>query len=278
MTGLVDEDRHRKAQATAASPAVADKSNDSNGPHLADSRDVTRYTPIQAIQGKVSHTGPYVNPMRRLLALLVPVALLLLLPTAALADDGGSAARPADIKAAVHEYYAAEVKTSFLFVGYGAVTGAAGGVALGEGGDFAQGFGWTSVALGGATALGGAVYGIAAKLRGDYYEDLAARDPAKFKSEESERIRGTNDRFWLYLGTELLETAAGIGIAAYGVATNDDLLRGVGAGAALQGIGLFVIDVPGAGRAARYQDRVKGIEPAVSFDGRSWMATARHTF
>ena len=92
------------------------------------------------------------------------------------------------------------------------------------------------------------------------------------------RIAGTNSRFWLYLGSELLETAAGIGIAAYGVATNDDLLRGIGTGAALQGIGLFVIDVPGAGRASRYQDQVRAFEPAVSFDGRSFMASARHSF
>jgi hypothetical protein len=62
------------------------------------------------------------------------------------------------------------------------------------------------------------------------------------------------------------------------VATNDDLLRGIGTGAALQGIGLFVIDVPGASRASRYQDQVRAFEPAVSFDGRSFMATARHSF
>jgi hypothetical protein len=207
--------------------------------------------------------------MRLLLPLLASL-FVLTASSSASADDS--------MTGAVHDYYGAEVKTSFLFMGYGAVTAGAGAVALQEDGDFARGFGWSSVALGSATALGGAAYGIAAKLRGDHYEDLAKNDPKRFKEEESERIAGTNSRFWLYLGSELLETAAGIGIAAYGMATNDDLLRGIGAGAALQGIGLFVIDVPGAGRASRYQDQVRSFEPAVSFDGRNFMATARHSF
>jgi hypothetical protein len=215
--------------------------------------------------------------MRLLLStLLASLSIILASTSEARADDGAPARE--SMTSAAHDYYAAEVKTSFLFMGYGAVTAGAGAVALQEDGDFARGFGWSSVALGSATALGGVAYGIAAKLRGDYYEGLAKTDPKRFKQEESERIAGTNSRFWLYLGSELLETAAGIGIAAYGVATNDDLLRGIGAGAALQGIGLFVIDVPGAGRASRYQDQVHAFEPAVSFDGRSFMATARHSF
>jgi hypothetical protein len=207
--------------------------------------------------------------MRLLLSTLL-ASFSILLAREAKADDS--------LPSAAHDYYAAEVKTSFLFMGYGAVTAGAGAVALQEDGDFARGFGWSSVALGSATALGGAAYGIAAKLRGDYYEGLAKSDPKRFKKEESERIAGTNSRFWLYLGSELLETAAGIGIAAYGMGTNDDLLRGIGAGAALQGIGLFVIDVPGAGRASRYQEQVRAFEPSVAFDGRSFMATARHAF
>jgi hypothetical protein len=212
----------------------------------------------------------------RLHGFALALVACLFVPTAAEADDRPPARD--SMTNAVHDYYAAEVKTSFLFMGYGAVTAGAGAVALQEEGDFARGFGWSSVALGSATALGGVAYGIAAKLRGDHYEGLAKSDPKRFKAEESERIAGTTSRFWLYLGSELLETAAGIGIAAYGMATNDDLLRGIGTGAALQGIGLFVIDVPGAGRASRYQDQVRAFDPAVSFDGRSFMASARHTF
>jgi hypothetical protein len=192
--------------------------------------------------------------------------------------DGDAPVSHAEMRQAVHDYYSAELKTSFLFVGYGAITAGAGGAALAENGDFARGLGWSSLILGGATALGGAGYGIAAKLRGDYYENLAVHDPARFKLEEGDRIAGTNSRFWLYLGSELVETLAGIGIAAYGFAAKNDLYRGIGTGTAIQGIGLFVIDVPGAGRASRYQEEIRRFNPGVAFDGRSWSATVGRSF
>ncbi len=208
----------------------------------------------------------------------LPLAFLLsvvaiAIPSAARADDDAPPVSQPQMKAAVHDYYAAETKTSFLFVGYGVVTSGAGGVALSESGDFAHGFGWSSLILGGVTALGGAGYGIAAKLRGDYYEGLAANDPVRFQREEADRIQGTNSRFWLYLGSEIAETLAGIGIASYGLATRNDLYKGIGAGAALQGIGLFVIDVPGARRASLYQDDVRRFRPGVAVDGHSVAAT-----
>jgi len=212
--------------------------------------------------------------MRRLSAFFVAVIVAFLSSAGtARAEDRNEA-----MQRTVKDYYDAEVRTSFLFVGYGAVTAGAGGAVLSEKTDFARGLGWSSVALGGATALGGAAYGIAAYVRGNYYESLALRDPARFKSEEADRIAGTNARFWLYLGSELLETAAGIGLAAYGFAAHDDLVRGIGTGAAIQGIGLFVIDVPGAGRASRYQEEVRRFEPAVAIDSHGFAASMRHSF
>jgi hypothetical protein len=193
--------------------------------------------------------------------------------------DGGSRARMQDDARA---YYGAEVSTSFLFVGYGAVTAGAGGASLTQAGDFAHGFGWSSLILGGVTALGGAGYGLAAKLRGDYYSDLAANDPVRYKREEGERIEGTTQRFPLYLGYEIVQTLAGIGIASYGLAAKNDLWRGVGIGTAIQGIGLFVIDAPGAGRAARYRDQVRQFNPEIGLSiggpGRPWAATIGQRF
>ena len=199
-------------------------------------------------------------------------------PDAARADDAPSASPHASMRGAVRDYYDTEVSTSYLFVGYGAITAGAGAVALTEPGPFAHGLGWSSLVLGGATAIGGAGYGIAARLRGDHYADLLARDPARFKQDEGDRIAGTNARFWLYFGYELLETAVGAGLAAYGAAAKNDTLRGVGVGTAAQGIGLFVIDVPGAGRAARYQEEIRRFDPSVAYDGRSCSATLRRAF
>ncbi len=86
----------------------------------------------------------------------------------------------------------------------------------------------------------------------------------------------------MYLGSELLETAAGIGIAAYGFAAKDNLYKGIGVGTALQGIGLFVIDTPGAGRARHYQDEVQRFRPNVSASigsgQRPWALTLSQSF
>jgi hypothetical protein len=213
-------------------------------------------------------------------AFALALALACASPSAARADEASSP--HAQMEAVTRSYYATEMTTSFLFVGYGAVTAGAGAVALTEGGDFARGFGLSSLILGGVTMLGGAGYGLAVEVRGDYYASLAQRDPARFKREESERLRGTTSRFALYLGSEIVETLAGIGLATYGLAANNDLIKGIGMGAALQGIGLFVIDAPGAGRASKYQDEVRRFNPqigvSVGGSGRPWAATIGHAF
>jgi hypothetical protein len=201
-------------------------------------------------------------------------------PSEARADEASSL--HAQMEATTRSYYATEMTTSFLFVGYGAVTAGAGAVALTEPGDFARGFGLSSLILGGVTMLGGAGYGLAVKVRGDYYASLAHQDSAQFKREESERIRGTTSRFALYLGSEIAETLVGIGLATYGLAANNDLIKGIGMGAALQGIGLFVIDAPGAGRASKYEDEVRRFNPKIGVslggNGRPWAATIGHAF
>ena len=71
-------------------------------------------------------------------------------------------------------------------------------------------------------------------------------------------------------------------MATYGIAAKNDLWKGIDMGAAIQGIGLFVIDVPGAGRAAKYQDEVRRFNPSVGFSvgggNRPWAATLSQTF
>lgn len=207
-------------------------------------------------------------------------ALALTLSGAARADE--APVSNAQMQADVRAYYGTEMTTGFLFMAYGAVTAGAGGVVLTESGDFARGLGGSSLILGGTTLLGGAAYAIAVKIRGGYYTNLVDTDPARYQREEAERIHGTNQRFWLYLGSELLETVAGLGIAAYGFAAKDELYKGIGVGAALQGIGLFVIDTPGAGRAARYQDEVLRFHPNVSASigsgTRPWALTLGQSF
>jgi hypothetical protein len=165
------------------------------------------------------------------------------------------------IEAEARRYYDDEVTASFLFGALGGVTALTGALALTQSGDFARGYGFSSLIAGGVTLVGAVGYAIAAKSRGSYFGGLASTDVARFKQEESEHIGGTASRFWLYLGTELLIAAAGLGAMTYGVAAKNDLWRGIGAGVAIQGIGLFVIDVPGSMRASRYHDAVLRFDP-----------------
>jgi hypothetical protein len=196
--------------------------------------------------------------MRTCLRLVVSLGFL----GAAATVDAGARAAERDVgqeqmRADARAYYDSEMTTGFLFLGFGAVTAGAGAVTLTQSGDFARGLGLSSLVLGGLTAIGGAGYAIAVKFRGDYFTGLAGSDPDAYKREEGDRLEGTSSRFPLYLGSEIAEALAGIGMTAYGLAAKNDLFKGIGVGTAIQGIGMFVIDVPGAGRAKRYEDEVR---------------------
>jgi hypothetical protein len=205
-------------------------------------------------------------------------AFALVAPSAAGAEQASRPEMPANARG----YYRAEMTTAFLFMGFGAATAGGGAVTLTQGGDYARGLGLSSLVLGSLTTLGGAGYALAVKVRGDYYTGLAETNPALYKREEGDRIEGTNSRFALYLGSEIAEALAGIGMTTYGFAAKNELWKGIGVGTAIQGIGLFVIDVPGAGRAARYQEQIRRFNPDIGFSigggGRPWVATIGRAF
>jgi len=186
------------------------------------------------------------------------------------------------MKQDVHEYYDTEFNDGLWFVAYGAVSAVSGAISLSRDGDFEKGYGWSTLILGGLTALGGAGYSLTVVPRREHFTALFERDPAKFKTEEAEHIAGTNSRFVLYLGGEAAETLAGIGIATYGFIKDKDLYKGAGIGVALEGIGLLLIDGPGAVRAARYQNEVRRFNPSValSIGGglRPWGVQVGHRF
>lgn len=220
--------------------------------------------------------------MRHGIGALIGLFLGVLGTTSARADDALPVS-PAQMQADARAYYDAEMKAAFLFVGFGAIQAGGGAVALSQSDDFARGLGWSSVILGGVTALGGAGYGVAVKIRGDYYTGLAATDLRRFQQEESEHLTGTHGRYVLYLTTEILEAAAGIGLATYGLAAKDDVYKGIGISAAINGFALFVMDVPGAGRASAYLDELRrfnpGVAPVAGVHGdRGWALTLGRRF
>ena len=182
----------------------------------------------------------------------------------------------------VRAYYDDEIRAGMVFVAFGAATAASGAVLLTRDGDFERGLGWSSLIGGSLTALGGGGYALTVLPRADHFKTLFDRDPEKFKTEEAEHIAGTDRRFVLYLSGEIAVALAGIGVATYGFVKDDDLYKGIGIGVATQGLGLFVIDLPGAIRAAEYKDRVRRFNPSLAFSvgggNRPWGAAIGHRF
>src|SRR5262249_41583582 len=148
------------------------------------------------------------------------LGLITQVPSVAQAQEA-EAITPAQMQAEARDYYDGEITASLLFAAYGGVTAGTGAIALTRTGDFAKGYGFSPLIAGGATLVGAVGYAIAVKFRGAYYTGLANTDLARFKREESEHIGGTGNRFWLYLGTELLIAAAGLGAAIYGMAAKN---------------------------------------------------------
>jgi hypothetical protein len=204
---------------------------------------------------------------------------------AALSSTGRAAAQPVSheqMRDSTRGYYDAELRSAYAFVLFGSVTSVAGGALRTEGGDFGKGFGWASLLGGGLTALGGAAYGLTVVPRREYYVSLFEKDPARFEREEAAHIAGTNFRFVFYLGLEVATALAGAGVVAYGFVQDDDLLKGIGTSVALQGTGLFLLDLLGALRASSYADEVDRFEPklhvSVGAKGQPWLASVSHAF
>jgi hypothetical protein len=168
-----------------------------------------------------------------------------------------SAGADEEMRKAAHDYYSGEITSSYLFIGVGALHAGAGVFSLTRDGDFAQSFGWTSVIAGALTAIGGGGYGFTVAPRRAHFEELATKNPVRYRTEELEHIQGTNDRFALYIAFEISETIVGAGIATYGFVKDKDVAKGIGLGVAIQGVSLLALDVPGALRAQSYRDRVR---------------------
>jgi hypothetical protein len=129
--------------------------------------------------------------------------------------------------------------------------------------DFARGLGGSWLALGGLEVIGAAFYVLQVGAEIDHYEGGLARDPAGYRAEEIEHIRGTSMRFAYYRAIELGLTLAGAGIAAYGLSARRDAWTGSGAGIGSLALPLLVIDAFNDARAARYLDEVRRFRPAV---------------
>jgi hypothetical protein len=157
----------------------------------------------------------------------------------------------------VRGYYRGERVSAFMVLGLGLAGVGAGIPLLLQDGDFERGAGWTALILGGLEVIGAIAYAIDVSARMNYFEAALAEDPAAFREEETAHMDGTISRFLIYLTTEIVMTLTGVGIAAAGFASGEDVLQGVGISMAALWFPIVMIDLVNQQRGRIYVDRVR---------------------
>jgi len=171
----------------------------------------------------------------------------------------------ADVEGDLRGYYGGERVAAFVIGGMGAAAAGTGAYLVTRDGDLARSLGWSWIAVGGLQVLGAAFYALQVGGEIDHYEHALASDPAGYRSEELDHLRGTSSRFVFYRAFELGLTLAGAGMAGVGFATGRDAWKGAGIGVGSLALPLFVIDSFNDARARRYRGEVQRFAPAVGF-------------
>lgn len=182
------------------------------------------------------------------------------------ADDGGAVA-PVAVASDMHGYYGGERVAAIVIGGMGAAAAGTGAYLVTRSDDFSRGLGGAWLGLGGLEALGALFYAVQVSGEIDHYGASLARDPASYRAEEIDHLRGTGSRFVYYRAIELGLTLGGGAMVGAGLATHGDAWTGTGVGLASLALPLFVIDSFNDARAKRYLDRVTHLSPSVGPDG-----------
>lgn len=175
----------------------------------------------------------------------------------------GTAAHADDVQGDLQGYYGGERVSAYVVGGMGAAAAAGGGYLVTRDSAFAKGLGWPWLVMGGLEAIGAVFYAFQVGGEIDHYGADLARDPAMYRAEELDHLRGTSSRFVIYRAVELALTLGGAGVAGYGLATNRDAWKGGGLGVASLALPFFVIDTLNDARASRYLDVVRRYQPTV---------------
>jgi len=189
-----------------------------------------------------------------------------------------------DLDADLRGYYGGERASAYFVGALGAAAAGTGGYLVTQNTDLARGLGWTWIGMGTLEVAGAIVYATAVGGEITHYESSLSADPSAFRAEEADHLRGTSSRFVIYRTVELSLTAAGAGLAAYGLASGHGAFTGAGIGVASLSAPFFVIDTINDARAARYRHQVEGAEagvPSVSLGatpGGAWGVTVGGRF
>lgn len=203
-------------------------------------------------------------------------ALVLLAASSARADDAPLGTR--EIEGDLHSYYGGERASAYVIATLGTLAVAGGTVLVTRDSDLARGFGVPLIALGALEGIGAVVYAfqVGAEIR--HYDASLARDRAAFRTEETTHMRGTRSRFVFYLLTEVALVVVGAGIATYGFASNQDVLKGVGLGVASIAAPFVIIDSINNARAGAYTGHVEHFDPSLAVGGHGFQLSLSGRF
>jgi hypothetical protein len=197
------------------------------------------------------------------LARLAPLALAITsvatMARPALADP------PAD--AGLRDYYGGERLSAYVIGGTAAAAAASGAYLVTRDGALPRSLGWSWIALGGLELTGAVGYLLQVGSEIDHYETVLARDPAAYRSEEADHMRGTTSRFVVYRSVEVAMVLGGSGALVYGAAAGGDAWKGAGLGVLTLSLPLAVIDTVNNARASRYLEQVARFSPALGIQG-----------
>jgi hypothetical protein len=172
-------------------------------------------------------------------------------------------ARADDVESDLRGYYGGERLSAYLVGSTGAAAAAAGAYLVTRDSDTARGLGGAWLAMGSLETLGAVVYAVQVGGEIRHYEAQLARDPAGYRAEEMDHLRGTSSRFVAYRAVELSLALAGAGAATYGFASGRGAWQGAGIGVASLSLPFFVLDTVNDARASRYLDEVRRYQPSV---------------
>ena len=117
------------------------------------------------------------------------------LTLAAAVTAWGTAARADDVHGDLQGYYDGERVSAYVVGGMGAAAAAGGAYLVTRDSDFARGLGWPWLVMGGLETGGAVFYAFQVGGEIDHYGSQLARDPAAYRAEELDHLRGTSSRF-----------------------------------------------------------------------------------
>jgi hypothetical protein len=174
---------------------------------------------------------------------------------------------PGPSDANLRDYYGGERLSAYVIGGTAAAAASSGAYLATRDGAFSRALGWSWVGLGGFELVGAVAYALQVGAETDHYEAALARDPAAYRSEESDHLRGTASRFVIYRSVELAMVVGGTGALVYAAASGADAWKGAGLGVLTLSLPLAIIDTINNARTSRYLEQLAKLSPALAVQG-----------